>query len=493
MKAIDKLLILVLGSSLSLPCMARTVGENEPRPVFPVPSANQLRWQEMEFYAFFHWGMNTILGKQWGDGSDDASQFVLDCQPQPAQWLEVARSAGMTGGVVVAKHHDGFCNWPSEATAYCVRNAGNEEGRRMNLVRDFVKAADSLSMRYGYYLSPWDRNNALYATSQYMSEVYLPQLAELLAIGPDPFLFWMDSANNGYGYYGGAKETRSINALTYYDTPNLRALLHQTAPQCIVFMMTPDGRWIGNEEGWAGETNWCAWDYGCYVDKMEYGSPEGFMWTPGESDAMTQYGWFYSYTPLYSTESLFKTYLETVGRNANLLMNLAPSRSGVIEEPLARLMAELGEMLQTRLGHDLAPTAEVTASVTREAGATRSYDAAKLVDGDKDTYWASPDGMTSAEITFAWPDTLALHYVSLQEYLPKGQRVKAFSIESSLDGNDWQFCAPGVITTTIGHKRIVPLNGSTTDSYAQPTMARYLRVTIHDAKACPLLHTISIY
>lgn len=471
--------------------------DNEPAPVHPVPHERQMKWQETEFYAFFHYGMNTYTGQEWGYGNEAETAFAPTAAPDPKQWLEAVKAAGMRGGIAVVKHHDGFCLWPTGTTDHNVTRAGNEFGRNTNIPRDFAAAANELGMKFGFYISPWDRNSAYYGdgTNRYVTEVFLRQCAELAQYGTDQFEMWFDGANGGDGYYGGANTTRHIDASTYYDVPNLRDSVHKVCPDCVMWGVGGEARWIGNEAGWAGETNWSNENRGSAPEQNGmYGSENGWFWLPGESDAKgTSAGWFWhSNESPRSLAQLYQFYLETVGRNATLILNLPPDRSGSLPAATVNRLKELGSLLQERLGTDLAKDATVTASEERTAGAARNYVAANLVDGDKDTYWATNDGTRTATLTLTWDEPRTVHYVALQEYIRKGQRVKGFIVETSEDGNTWTRRADGVECTTIGYKRIVPLNGSTTE-YGDGYRVKAVRITIADSKACPLLHTVSAY
>ena len=470
--------------------------DNEPAPVHPVPYEQQIQWQELEFYAFFHYGMNTYTGKEWGFGDEAETIFAPTEAPDPAQWLKVAKAAGMRGGIAVVKHHDGFCLWPTATTTHNVTRSGNIHGQNTNIPRDFARAARKLDMKYGFYISPWDRNSPLYGTPEYVSQVFLRQCAELAAYGTDQFEMWFDGANGGDGYYGGANETRSIDRETYYDIPNLRDSVHKVCPQCILWGMGGEARWIGNEAGWAGETNWSTENRGFAPERNGmYGTEDGWFWLPGESDAkITNKGWFYhegeSALPV---ERLFQMYLETVGRNATLLLNIPPDKTGKIPEYTADTLKQLGKLLKERFRHDLALKAGITATGTRASGANRDYLPSNLNDGDKDTYWATDDEQTSAVITLVWDKPQTVRYVALMEYIRKGQRIRKFHIEYSPNGSTWLPAAPGVKCTTVGYKRIIPLNGSTAQSYGEGYSAKAIRITIDDSKACPLIHTISVY
>ena len=396
-----------------------TDAENTPAPVFPVPSDRQLKWNETEFYAFFHYGMNTYTGREWGNGDEDRSLFAPTKKPNPKQWLETAKKAGMKGGIAVIKHHNGFCLWPTNTTEHCVKNAGNEFGKQTNIPKDFAEAAKELKLKYGFYISPWDRNSRYWGkkdengnyTDDYTKKVFFPQCAEAAGYGHDQFEMWFDGATGGGGYYGGESDKN---------------------------------RTIGNAE-------------------------------------------------VHSTERLFQMYLETVGRNATLILNLPPDKSGYLPDQTVKRMEEFGKELEKRLSTDLAKTAKITASATRANGAKTTYVADNLKDDNKDTYWATDDNVKTATLTFEWDTPQTIRYVSMMEYIRLGQRIKGFSIETSEDGQNFVKRGGNIATTTVGYKRIIPLNGSTQNSYSTGYKAKIVRITITDSKACPLLHTVSIY
>ncbi len=483
-------------SQFSLQSQTLTNSDNEPGPVFPLPTERQLKWNETEFYAFFHYGMNTYTNLEWGNGDEAESIFAPTAAPNPEQWLKAVQAAGMKGGIAVVKHHDGFCLWPTSSTTHSVVKAGNAFGRETNIPRDFAAAAQKLGLKYGFYVSPWDRNSALYGTDKYVKDVFLRQCAELATYGTDQFEMWFDGANGGDGYYGGRKTTISVDRETYYDIPNLRDSIHKVCPNIILWGVGGEARWIGNEAGWAGETNWATENLGYAPERNGmYGTEDGWIWFPGESDAkMTDQGWFWhsNESPL-SAERLFQMYLETVGRNATLILNCPPNKAGVLPEADVRVLKQLGTMLKNRLGNDLAKNAHIEVSNTRTAGAHRNYETANLTDSDAKTYWATNDGVNNATITLTWDTPQTVRYVMLQEYIRLGQRIKSFKIETSTDGTTWKAAAPGVTTTTVGYKRIIPLNGSTANSYGNGTSVKAVRITLTDAKSCPTLSTLSVF
>ena len=496
--------LLLLGGLLPMSSMAQLSlvtetlpnPDNEPVPVQPVPHPRQLKWQETEFYAFFHYGMNTYTGLEWGNGDEAETRFAPTAAPNPKQWLQAAKDAGMKGGIAVVKHHDGFCLWPTETTTHNVTQSGNDFGRNTNIPRDFAAAAKELGMKYGFYISPWDRNSVHYGTDKYVKDVFLKQCAELAQYGTDQFEMWFDGANGGSGYYGGRNTTVNVDRSTYYDVPNLRDSVHKVCPDCVLWGVGGEARWIGNEAGWAGETNWSTEnrDYAGENNGM-YGTEGGWFWLPGESDAKaTNRGWFYhdDEAPL-TPERLFQMYLETVGRNATLILNIPPNKAGVLPDASVNALKGMGDLIKARLGNDLAKNATIEVSETRTAGAARNYEAANLIDGNKDTYWATNHGTTSATITLTWDTPQTIRYVELMEYIAKGQRVKGFKIETSANGTSWTQRATSVQTTTVGYKRIIPLNGSTSSSYGSGYEAKALRITISDSRACPLLSKSGVY
>jgi len=463
--------------------------DNVPAPVHPVPHPRQVKWQETEFYAFFHYGMNTYTNLEWGTGGESNSTFAPTAVPNPRQWLETIKEGGMKGGIAVVKHHDGFCLWPTATTEHKCTNSSNTYAQQTNIPKDFAAAAKDLNLKYGFYVSPWDRNSGYWGdgTSDYVNKVFIPQCEELAAYGSDQFEMWFDGATGDSGYYGGAYGTRTVDPETYYDMPNLRDKIHKLCPDIVMWGLGGEARWIGNEEGWAGETCWS-------MGSNEYGDETAIRWVPGESDAKaTSAGWFWhSGESVKSLDTLWKFYLETVGRNATLILNFPPDKSGLLPDATVRRIKEFGQLLKERLGTDLAPNATVTVSETRDAGRARDYKATNMTDDNKDTYWATNNNTTSATITLTWDTPQNIHYVMLQEYITLGQRIKEFNIEYSTDGTNFTRAASNVTTTTVGYKRIIPLNGSTT-TYGDGYNCKAIRINITDSKACPLLHTVSCY
>lgn len=470
--------------------------DNEPAAVFPVPSERQVLWNETEFYGFFHYGMNTYTNLEWGNGNESESKFAPTSVPNPEQWLTACHAAGMKGGIAVVKHHDGFCLWPTSTTSHCVTNSSNQYAQATNIPQAFAAAAQKLGMKYGFYISPWDRNSSYYGTQDYIDKVFIPQCEELAKYGSDQFEMWFDGANGGSGYYGGKNTTVTVDRWNYYDVPNLRYKVHSLAQNCVMWGVGGEARWIGNENGQGSQTCWSTHPMyeGDSEAQLGSGVEDYWLWNAAESDAKaTSGGWFWHQgETVSSAETLFKMYLETVGRNSTLILNFPPNQAGVLPDQDVTVLQSLGQLLTNRLGTDLAKGCTATATETRTAGASRTYDASNVCDGDKDTYWATNDGTTTPSITIDLGSTKTIHYVALQEYIRKGQRVQGFNIQYSTNGSNWTTAATSVTQTTIGYKRIIPMSGSTS-SYGNGVQARYVKVNITQSKACPLLHTISIY
>lgn len=472
--------------------------QNEPLPVHPLPTAAQLAWNQTEFYAFFHYGMNTYTGREWGLGDEDESLFAPTSVPNPEQWLRAAKEAGMQGGIAVVKHHDGFCLWPTQTTTHNVTQSRNPNAQATNIPRDFARAAQKLHMKYGFYISPWDRNSAFYGTPQYVTDVFLRQCLECASYGNDQFEMWFDGANGGDGYYGGRKGAVKVDRATYYDLPNLRDTVHALLPHCVMWGVGGEARWIGNESGYAGITNWATDDRRDGQDQphAEEGREGGWMWLPGESDAKaTDRGWFYhDGERALSPERLFRMYLETVGRNATLILNVPPAKDGLIPKHSQEALRGLGLLLRERLGDGADLTRKgcsAQASQVRAAGKGRDFKAKRLIDGKADTYWATDDDVCEATLTLSWKSSHTVHAVLLQEHIALGQRIKKFCIETSKDGTNWNTHAPN-ICTTVGYKRIIPLSGST-EGWKGVDNVRFLRVRILDSRGCPTLQRISVF
>lgn len=456
-----------------------------PPPCGAVPSERQRAWHELEFYGFLHFTVNTFTDKEWGYGDESPDVFhptAFDAK----QWVKVARDAGMAGLILTAKHHDGFCLWPSAHTRHSVKSSRWLDGQG-DVVKAVSDACRAAGLKFGVYLSPWDRNHPDYGRPAYL-DYYRAQLRELLTHYGPIFEVWFDGANGGDGFYGGARETRRIDNRTYYDWPTTHALVRRLQPRAVMFSDAgPDVRWVGNEAGWAFETSWAAMDlnevWPGVPDFKKYapGRPDAPHWCPPEVDVSIRPGWFYhpaEDAKVKTVAQLLEIYYHSVGRGANLLLNLPPDRRGLIHETDAARLRELRRVLAATFKTDLARAAKASATHRRLNGPT--FDPDKLNDGDNATAWATDDGVTQASATLEFKPPARFDRVVLQEYLPLGQRVEAWSLEAEVDGQ-WQSVAKG---TTIGYKRI---------ARCAPVTASRVRLNILQARACPMISTLALH
>jgi len=458
-------------------CSPRPV--KSPAPVFPVPTQQQLSWHELETYAFIHFTTNTFTGKEWGYGDESPSIFNpsgLDVD----QWVSTLKETGFKAVILTAKHHDGFCLWPSAYTDHTVAASPYKNGKG-DIVREVSDACKKYGLKFGIYLSPWDRNRADYGKPSYVT-YYRNQLKELFANYGPVFEMWFDGANGGDGYYGGAREKRRIDGSRYYDWPGTIKMVREMEPNILFFSDAgPDIRWVGNERGIAGETNWnnltpdTLYAGKARIEKLlGTGSENGSQWIPAEVDVSIRPGWFYHAEEdgkVKTPEQLFDIYLSSVGRGSNLLLNIPPDRRGLFHEKDVEYLKGFHRLVEERLSHNLLEKAKVKASASYD----KTQKASRLTDGDPQTFWAAKDVQANVEITL--PQAAEIRYIQLSEHIALGQRVKAFEVEA-YDGKKWTSVARG---TTIGYKRILKIT---------PVTARKLRVKVLDAKAPAVLTEI---
>lgn len=456
-----------------------------PAPAGAVPSARQLAWHDRQFYGFIHFTVNTFTDKEWGYGDEPESVFnptALDAR----QWARVARDAGMKGLIITAKHHDGFALWPSRFTEHSVKGSPWKNGAG-DLVSDLARACREYGLAFGVYLSPWDRNHAEYGRPAYI-EYYRNQLRELLTNYGPVSEVWFDGANGGDGYYGGARERRTIDGATYYDWANTWKLVRDLQPQAVMFSdVGPDVRWVGNEKGVAFETSWNPITLeGFYPGHPKYtqiaaGSPDGAGWVPPEVDVSIRPGWFYhpaEDAKVASLDKLVEIYEQSIGRGANLLLNIPPDRRGLIPDADAERLRAFGRRIAATYKTDLARQA--TAHANRVRGGSSLYAAARVNDGDPGTYWATDEGVSGGTIDLEWRRPVRLDRLVIQEAIALGQRVQAWTVEAEIDGR-WTPLTSG---TTIGYKRIATFPAVT---------ASRVRVTFGKGLACPAISTVSAY
>src|ERR1044071_349098 len=325
----------------------------------------------MEYYAFVHFSLNTYTDQSWGYGNEDVKLFnpeKLDCR----QWARICKQAGMKGIIITAKHHCGFCLWPSKYTDYSVKNAPWKNGQG-DVVRDMANACKEYGLKLGIYLSPWDRNHPDYGKPEYIT-YFRNQLTELLTSYGPIFEVWFDGANGGTGYYGGANENRKIDRTTYYDWSNTYKLIRKLQPDIVIWNDGGDRgdlRWVGTEAGFVGETNWSLLNAtGDVLEKMlRYGVENGDAWVPGEVNTSIRPEWFYHEREdrkVKTLPQLMDIYYHSIGRNATLLLNFPVMPNGLIHEKDEKAVQEFAKAFKEAFAVNLAKNATATASHIRQ-------------------------------------------------------------------------------------------------------------------------------
>jgi alpha-L-fucosidase len=421
----------------------------------PRPTRAQLDWQREELAVFLHFGVNTFTDREWGDGTERPAIFApsrLDVR----QWTRAARAGGFRGAVLTAKHHDGFCLWPTKTTTHSVAGSPFRDGTG-DLVREFVDACRADGLRPGLYLSPWDRNHPTYGDTPRYNDVYCDQLTELLTRYGPLAEVWFDGAN-GEGPNG----KRQV-----YDWPRVWSLVRKLQPDAVMFSDAgPDVRWCGNERGSAGEPNWSTVNPAAVpapgvsgpgvIEALQHGDPKGEVWRPAEADVSIRPGWFYHPAEdarVKTVDQLVDLYFTSVGRNSKLLLNVPPTRDGLIHDIDAWRLADLRSRLDAMFANDLAAPRRVA---WRQTGPTTA----------------------TAEVDFGRSVQVAT--VRLAESIERGQLVARFTV-SGFDGASWKDLARG---STIGYARLI--------SFEPSTVSR-LRVSIDEALDIPEPIRISAY
>ncbi len=480
----------LVGLSLLVVWAAPGFSADAPRPLYPLPSPQQLEWQELEYIAFAHFGVNTFTNREWGDGKEDPVIFnptEFDAQ----QWANVLKDAGMKMLILTAKHHDGFCLWPSRYTEHSVKSSPWKNGRG-DIVREVSDACRQAGIKLGIYLSPWDRNQPTYGDSPKYNQYFRNQLTELLTNYGEVTEVWFDGAC-GEGPNG----KRQV-----YDWNSYYNVVRKLQPKALIFGNGPDIRWVGNESGVARETEWSAlpltpelkkrqWNEfqrgyvdgsgAEYTDKtMRSAGKHEAIWYPAECDVSIRPGWFYhpdQDDKVKSLKHLLDIYYKSVGRNGLLLLNLPPDRRGLIHENDAARLKEFHEVLDDTFKVNLALHKPAKADHIRNGHSFFGPD--KAVDGSKHTYWTTDDGITNASLEIDLGGPVTFNRSMIQEHIASGQRVFEYSIDI-WDGG-WKEIVRG---TTIGYKRL--------NRFSNVTTAK-VRLVIHNSRACPLIQSFGVF
>ncbi len=428
----------------------------------PVPSPSQLAWQRDELALFVHFGVNTFTDREWGDGTEDPSIFDparLDAR----QWARVARETGFKAMILTAKHHDGFCLWPTATTRHSVAASPWRDGAG-DVVREFVDACREEGLRPGLYCSPWDRNAPAYGDSPRYNDLYAAQLEELLTRYGQIHEVWFDGAN-GEGPNGRRQE---------YDWPRFWGLVRRLQPEAVIFSDAgPDVRWIGNETGSAGATNWSTVDPDVVpfpgatgddvLSMLRHGDPEGGVWRPGETDVSIRPGWFYHASEdgdVRTVENLVELYFTSVGRNSKLLLNVPPTPEGLLHDTDVTRLRRLHERLRALFGTDLAREREVRRRRIAERLAVQELDLGRTVDAG---------------------------LLELREDITRGQSIRRYAVAATAadpeteETGGWRPIAAG---TTIGYRKL--------DRF-DPVPIRRLRLHVEDRAGDPPEIDVRVY
>lgn len=427
------------------------------------PSARQFRWQQLELTAFFHFGVNTFTDREWGDGKEDPRIFnpsALDAR----QWVRTAKDAGIKQVIITAKHHDGFCLWPTKTTAHSVKSSPWKNGAG-DVVKEVADACKEYGIGFGVYVSPWDRNSPVYGTPEY-NDLFVTQLTELLTGYGDVDEVWFDGAN-GEGP-NGKKQV--------YDFPRWYKLIRNLQPKAVIAIMGPDVRWVGTESGKGRETEWSVLPIDAAIQESiaaesqqnmvfvplgdktgeDLGSRDkirnakGLIWYPAETDVSIRPGWFFhekENTKVKSPERLMEIYYTSVGMNSVLLLNIPPDKRGLIHEADVNALQGWQALKSKTFSVNFAKGAAITYKGKKTtAGKTGN---AAMLDGRYATHWTTPDGDTTASLLITLKNTSEFDVLELQEDILKGQRIEKFTVEY-LNNGRFEKLTEG---TTVGYKR----------------------------------------
>jgi alpha-L-fucosidase len=459
------------------------------------PTPRQIAWQRDEISAFIHFGMNTFTDREWGDGTEKPEQFnptELDTR----QWVRAAKSAGITRMILTAKHHDGFCLWPSKFTDHCVRNSPWKDGKG-DVVGEFVEACRAEGMHYGIYISPWDRHEQTYGDSPKYNQYFLNQLREVLTTYPGIEEVWFD----------GACAEGPNGKLQVYDWRAYWSLIRELVPDAAITVRGPDVRWCGNEAGNTRKSEWSVipmpGDDGTWENSDKtlagftqdiYGDDLGsrdvlmqrrkdqpvLAWYPAQVNTSIRPGWFYHENEdarVRSLEDLLKIFYGSVGGNGQFLLNIPPDRRGLFHENDVARLKQFGNVLKMAFAENLAKGGTLNVEVS---GGESIGDDAALFDDDPDTFWTTTDLPTAVTLTAELPTPVRANCLMLQEHIASGQRVESFEFEIFKDG-EWHTAASG---TVIGYKRLV--------RFADATITKF-RVRFPQFRVRPTLASMGLY
>ncbi|XP_058748481.1 alpha-L-fucosidase 1-like [Vicia villosa] len=448
-----------------------------PLPILPLPNSFQLQWQNDQMSIFFHFGPNTFTDAEWGTGHADPTIFN-PTNLNASQWIHVVKESGFSRVLLTAKHHDGFCLWPSEYTDYSVRSSGWRNGKG-DVVAEVADAAREAGVGFGVYLSPWDRHEECYGDTLRYNEHYLAQMNELLTRYGEIKDVFLDGAKGG-----GEKNMK-------YFFQSWFSLIHQLQPGAIIFSDSgPDTRWVGNENGVAGSTCWSLFNssviqIGGGDNDPRYqsqGDPFGSEWVPALCDVSIRPGWFWhaSEHPK-SARELLEIYYKSVGRNCKLLLNVPPNTSGLISPEDIQVLREFSELRHSIFSHNLAASASLNASSTRGGIRDSRFSPYKVLEESIQTYWAPEENQSKWILYINLKELVSFNVLKLQEPIHMGQRVIQFHLEVLIRDGFWKRVVNG---TTIGYQRLLLF---------QKLKSQYLKLVVDKSRADPLISYLGIY
>ena len=477
----NKLTSLFLGTVLSSSMLPGWAAD-PPKPYGAVPTPSQVNWQRMEFYGFIHFGLNTFTGREWGYG-DENPKIFNPTDFNASDIVSTFKKGGMKGMIYTAKHHDGFCAWPTKSTDHNITKSPWKNGKG-DVVKEFALACKKHGIKFGTYLSPWDRNNADYGKEGYL-DVYYKQIRELLTNYGPVFEIWFDGANGGDGYYGGAKEKRNIgDAEKYYNFEKIVEMIRKIQPNCIIWGAGHygDARWGGSEKGHVNYPHWST--VGLNGGGGGTGKRGGERWVPAEGDTTINHsGWFWHQgqaSRVKSPEELMQVWFDSVGRGANLILNVAADKTGKLDPADVKSLMEFKELRDKLYARDYALGATVTASQTR--GNDKKFAPSNMTDGNMETYWAVEDDNLTPTAFITLPKPATFDVIRLREQIRLGQRVDSFNIDAFINGK-W-VCIDNE-GKTIGNQVMRRLN--------RPITAQKLRLLITGSQATPCISEFSLF
>jgi len=472
--------------------------EEDIRLIKAVPSERQLTYEKMEFFCFIHFTVNTFTGSEWGDGKEDVSIFnptELDAR----QWVKSAKDAGMKGLILTCKHHDGFCLWPSKYTEHSIKNSPYKNGKG-DIVREVSEACKEFGLKFGVYLSPWDRNNSSYGKGKEYDDYYVNQLTELLTEYGELYTIWLDGAC-GEGANGKVQK---------YDWNRYYKVMRELQPNAVISISGPDVRWCGNEAGEVRESEWSVVakdmtdpsitaELSQHEDNEEFrdrpldetqsdlGSRERLknekelVWYPAETDVSIRPGWFYHEEEddkVRSFENLKDIYLKSVGGNTTLLLNIPPMKNGKIHEKDKAILKRLGEFINDTFKNNLLKNALITTVPEHDC---RGNSPDMMRTDDYNTYFMNKEGDNKLLIEIKFDECKKLKYLVLKEAITFSQRVEKFNVYFNDESGNKIKIFEG---TTIGYKRIIDLKGTKTDN---------LTIEIEDSRVAPVMSFVGVY